>query len=670
MSDTQIATYSAGFKFEIDRASINRFNAQVNRLKKNIETKLGSLNITGLKINIKELNKSLSQASTKIVLPISNFSINATALRQQVQAAFGRGVSLRVNATGTGSTAGPRASGVGRGSGVERLAQFGSRAIPAIAGFAGLANINRISQEISSGRMSLNTVSQGRGVDAFDWIRKNSNQMGVNYMEALPAFNNYIASSINKQGYDNTLQSYKDITSFGLTRGATNESMGRANYAIGQMWSQGKVKSEELNLQLSEAKGFGGVKELFAQAYQESIGGALTGQKAEAALAAAMKKGTVLTKDVLPIVTRLMGEQSKAGIGAYQTSTAAAQNRFSNATTDAIDKFSRAGFSASMARFFNMLTKGLEESDGLIRQLGAGFNTLIIFMEALLNVGSKVFKLINDINPALSLSVAVLLPLAKIVGGTGLAFLGLALALDDISGYIHGKDSVFGSFMEYMRELTGFDWQGIATGFGVIGVAILAAFAPITALAMSIGALVIAYDYLQNLKKKEAPIVATSTSLPTYAQMNAQNQRLADEAWTANPSISTGWTAANVSIGNFFSRDSSFSGGVASRLAGVRKGSPAFLKKLRESEDQGIISSEEVDRVLSAMGTGASNPSAMESWLTKRTTFNPNVSGNENANFRIGVVNVTANDKIEFVDSIKEASTNFGAKTTIKSTGN
>lgn len=251
-SSIEIAAYYSKFSFKLDTASITKLNAKIKEVKEYISKQLSiNVKISKFTISKRELNAAIKDAAKDaggIKLAINSFAVNATELRKSVQAAYGAGVTLNVKAVSRGS-GGSQGQGRPRGSSASNefdradriLGRSGLRAVAGYAAGVGVMNINQISEDIQSSKTSLNTITGGRGVDAFQWIKDQGNSMGFDYRSQLPVFSSYLGASINKQGYDKSLESYRDLTMYGQTHGADRVSMERAMLAIGQMWSKGKV---------------------------------------------------------------------------------------------------------------------------------------------------------------------------------------------------------------------------------------------------------------------------------------------------------------------------------------------------------------------------------------------------------------------------------------------
>ena len=262
------------------------------------------------------------------------------------------------------------------------LIRAGTRAIPIIGGAYGLGQLNSANDNYQGQRMASDAIfSSGnygvKGKDARDWLMMAANRDGFNYRDTMPQFNGFMASAMPLMGYEKSRNTFESFTQFGRTRGATNESMGRALYALQQMAGKGTVMSEELNQQLAEAQGFAEAKGIFAEAYQRHLakGGPakLTGEAAIKALTDAMKKGQVKSSEVFPYVTDIMKERSASGIDDARNLASSQQARFMNMRQQFLQLFSDNGGEAGFSTFWKTMTQGMERLMQMAPQLGNYF---------------------------------------------------------------------------------------------------------------------------------------------------------------------------------------------------------------------------------------------------------------------------------------------------------
>lgn len=259
-------------------------------------------------------------------------------------------------------------------------------AVPLVAGF-GLVNKNV--QEAKSRQIALNTTAGRFGSNAATeskWLMSMANREGMAYSSMIDPYTSFMAAAAPALGMTRTRGIFEAFNQYGSTHGATKESSGRAMYALSQIASKGTVMSEELNQQMSEAVGYSGMKQLFAEAYQMSLGrsGAaiLKGEKAITELTDAMKKGAVKSAKVLPYLEELMRRDSAAGLAEARGSSVAQQNRFRNQVSEGWMNFSAGGGEAGVAFFWQMMQKMGTWWTSNAAGLGRAFETTMYWLDA------------------------------------------------------------------------------------------------------------------------------------------------------------------------------------------------------------------------------------------------------------------------------------------------
>lgn len=284
-----------------------------------------------------------------------------------------------------------RSNYLSAGGGSAAFMRYGVASLPLIGGMYGLASLNKANQELMSAEMANKATLGDQGQRSLDWLRNQANTIGFNYLDQLPIFTNFMASGTPLMGYDQSRDIFSSMTQFGMTRGATSDSMKRAMYAVSQMAAKGQVTTEELKSQLSEARGFGESRTIFAEAYQRLTGGNATGEEAASALIEAMGKGNVKSRDILPIVAQLMKEKAAGGIAVASRTSAAEQNRFANALTDLTRVFGQSGGERGFANLFQGFTSNANASTSLVEGLARGFESVAASLERVLSL-SESFK--------------------------------------------------------------------------------------------------------------------------------------------------------------------------------------------------------------------------------------------------------------------------------------
>lgn len=262
-----------------------------------------------------------------------------------------------------------------------RTLRFGAGGLPFVGGAIGLNQLNQANTDYQSQKLAAEGIFAGKlpggGSAARQQLYNLAQLNGFDYKATLPNFTRFMASAMPSLGYGGAFGSFRSITEFGRARGATGESMERALYAFSQIAGKGKVMSEELFGQLSEAAGFGESGDIFAQAYAEKSKSGLTGQKAQAALREAMKEGKVLSSDILPIVARIMSERAAPTLERARGTADANQMRFRNARQKFMERFSESGGEAGFAKLWDAAGKAMEKLADRAPQLANAFERLI-----------------------------------------------------------------------------------------------------------------------------------------------------------------------------------------------------------------------------------------------------------------------------------------------------
>jgi len=464
-----IADYYLEAGVKIDSKSLQK----VDQMLKTLERKLKALNsglagleIAKFKVDDKALKRvlgdALDEASRSVTFEITKFDVNQQSLRKSLMAATQRASkevssTVRVNANVNAREA--RHSGGGYNSGV-RGALFDAALTGGLA-FGGLGFFNERNQELQSSQIALQSIlGQQQGQQSYDWLREQANRVGFDYRQSLPQFTGFLASASPLMGVEASQQLFQAISEFGLTRGATTESQGRAFYAIQQIASKGKVSSEELNQQLSEAMGFGESRSIFAQAFQMAQGGNLTGKEADNALREAMKKGNVQFSELAPFLTQIFSQRAAPGIAAASQSSRAQAGRLQNAFNDQVSLAGINGLEEGFARLFKSLAEGLQRTDDLTKSLANTFNASTYAFSAVVDLFTDLAvdglpKLADALGVSESALLAAggaaafaMLPFGKLA----LAIAGIALAVDDLQGFMEGKDSLIGRFLDDEQE--------------------------------------------------------------------------------------------------------------------------------------------------------------------------------------------------------------------------
>lgn len=634
----QLSAYFASFGFKLDMKSVGAVRTQITKVKQMLERNLQlTMVVTKVKLGSKrQLNADIKRQMATfggVTLKISSFKIDAAALRAAVQAAYDRGVTLTINPRVNRQGGGGGGSGGGlnntmlnsRFNNIPRVLDRLGSGVATMATGMGLWELNRISEDLQTSKVALGTITNGRGDEAYNWLKERGRERGFDYSSQLPVFSSYMAASINKQGYEGSLGSFAKLTDYGLTHGADKEGLKRAMTAIGQMWSKGQIHQEELKGQLSEARGFAGAREHFATAWQDFTGGKLTGQKAEAALLKAMEKGLVKSADILPLVIEKMGIKAAGGIEAYKKTTTYAHGRFDTGFKESIELFGKGGFDEGMRNFFLTLAKHMEDNQEGITKLGKAFKYGMQILLSFIETGISFIRMLNDFSSSMTGVLIIMAPLMRIFGKWGMVLTGIMLAVEDIKVYIEGGNSAIGALLGYLEALVGFNLDPLALAFAGLGIAILAAFAPVTAFILGLAAIVEAYKAMQAEKAAADPLKEGYNSNTLYTSKQVKDLALAQSEREAKNSGRIG--RAVIGASNFLSYAGEKISGYS--FSPTSQSQVDAYTAANESYKRGKITADQLEAMGRQMELGLTSPSRIKGMLAARET-DPSIFPNSN----------------------------------------
>lgn len=218
--------------------------------------------------------------------------------------------------------------------------------------------INQNVRGVTSRHVALQTTASrfgSSGAKEGTWLMNVANREGLTYESMIDPFVSFIGAASSSVGLDRSRNVFEAVSQYGSVHGADTVSTGRALLALSQMAGKGTIMSEELKNQLAEAKGYSGMMDIFALAYQEQIGGKLTGQKAMEALLDSMKKGKVLFADIADSAARQMRLRATPGLELARKTSYAEQARFQNQTTTGWQNFTAGGGENGLRFFWQMM---------------------------------------------------------------------------------------------------------------------------------------------------------------------------------------------------------------------------------------------------------------------------------------------------------------------------
>lgn len=416
-----------------------RFIANVRKSLRAAASKIGALTI---KIHDPKLRLTVDQANLRAQIKAA---ISAAEFDVRVRVRRGPGGDLGPTPRGGVGALGGGLAGAGMG--------FMRGAIPGLGAAFAFSQLNKIQQQMQGQGLAMTAVmgDEAKGKEQSQWVKSLSQEIGMDYRAVAPSYNKMLASGQTSGMSTKSVQNiFQGVSEYGRVMGLDSDTMKGSMRAIEQMMNKGQVMSEELKGQLAER--MPGAMSAMAEAAGFGSDKASVGK-----LMDAMKKGTVKSTDVLEKFGNILAVRARSG-GALEkakTSTAAEQARMSNGFTDAVMKFSEGGFDKGMAGFFRSMAEGMEKALPGIENLGHAFEILIEPVDAFINVGATILKMLPDMGRMFGLTggqLAALGVTAGLVmlpfGGVAAAIAAIVLAVDDLITYSEGGDSLFGDWLK------------------------------------------------------------------------------------------------------------------------------------------------------------------------------------------------------------------------------
>lgn len=397
-----ITSYFAELGFGVNAKSIRKVDSALKNMEKKLKAfgKTASqnmaINLVKFNVNQKALNfamgNALDLASKQTTFQVSRFVVDQAHLNRTLSNAFAVAsksakVNIRPNMT-PGNTGSSRIPGSGRhivaggvaggiAGGLSRL--YGPALALGLGGY-GLGALNNRNQQVVAAQLQTSAVAQQAGAtpyegkQSFEWLRKQADKTGFNYLDAAPDYNK-LTSGLTGAGMsiEQSQGVFKGFSELSRVNKLDRTAQSRVYRALSQIAGKNKLQSEELTQQLAES--LPGAVSLFAEAYQKQTGGKKTGQEAITELLAAMKKGKV-KGDILTFAGDLASQKAAPGLSAASTASQAEQARYQNQVNDLAVVASNSGIESGFARLFRALNDGLKESGPMVEGLARGFDNV------------------------------------------------------------------------------------------------------------------------------------------------------------------------------------------------------------------------------------------------------------------------------------------------------
>lgn len=211
------------------------------------------------------------------------------------------------------------------------------------------------------------TGSTDAAAKEFDYLRDQSNRLGLSLLGTAKDYTQFAASVGDKLPKDQMRAIFEGASEWGLVTGASADEASRALRSLNQMMSKGTVMSEELKGQLSEA--LPGAVGLFVKALNQMKG---TTNLTEKDLFDLMQQGKLFSKDILPEVAKQMKAAARNGgaLDKAMKSNRASWQRLQTSMQNAMNIFFTSGFGNSLTSAFDAISAAVNGSGGAFEMFG------------------------------------------------------------------------------------------------------------------------------------------------------------------------------------------------------------------------------------------------------------------------------------------------------------
>lgn len=466
----QIASLFAAIGFRVDKASYQSIDKSLKTIENRVNRIQNSIKSLKMGGGLSDAFKGTERQATKATTAIDAFNKKASSGTNLISAYASSVNSLasafaNVNANKPSrlpkvpgeSVNRPRTTPSGTGGGKGFLSGLGLGDIGGFArdflpglgvGWAAMKITENARQMVATqNAFSALTGSQAGGAAEMDYVRQFSDKYGFRLKTSAEGYKGILASAqgTKLQG-EKSRKVFEGMQLYGAALGLDSEAMKRANTAVSQMISKGKVMSEELKGQLAEA--LPGAVQIFAKSMNVPV----------SKMFDMMKDGKVLSEEILPKAAEEMARVAKNGgaLEKYLNSSVAAQNRFLSKWDDFTKKLYERSGDKAIAQLFNMMTASLP-------LISSALEWVIKLFGQFLQHLNEAFSLFGRLDTPIKNTIIAITALGAALKMGGWAWIKshplmvflttLFLILDDIAGWQSGKKSLFGELFGSFDEL-------------------------------------------------------------------------------------------------------------------------------------------------------------------------------------------------------------------------
>jgi len=397
---SKVADFYAELNFKVNQNQlrqmdniIKQIEARMKKFKSNWEQSisLGNFKFDSLKLQ-KSAQQSINKIQRMLIVDLSNFRVDENRLTRSLQSAINRAQfsanSIKIKAvversplSQTARQYAQAAAGESGGgailAGAPRWLAPAALAYGAYRGTVGLFNQN--ATQISNRNLIDNVLGDPeRGAKARGYYWQQANRLGIRASDNVQGYAATIAgASAAGLSYAQGQTAWRQLTEHSVTNHLSNERQKGLTTAVVQMFSKGKIMSEELFGQAAEHSPT--FPALVAQANAEITGSGKVDAAAMQALRADMKAGRV-GNEVLLRSLQIASRLAQPGLERSTHTSQAELNRVINTRDRAIDEAGQGGLEQGFQRALNAVNTFAQDltpaATNLVKSFGEAYGAV------------------------------------------------------------------------------------------------------------------------------------------------------------------------------------------------------------------------------------------------------------------------------------------------------
>lgn len=386
----------------------------------------------------------------------------------------------------------------------------GAKALPFVGGAIGLGSVYHQMNELAGAKMTSEAIfmqyggTAKQGLDEQKWVRDQSLKLGVNYQDQAEEYAGILANGLGMgMKHEQIRDLFTGLSQYSVATHQTRFQNQRTIKAITDMLGKGQLQAQELKIQLGQAMKGSEIQmakawELSQWARKEGLdplkdrdkikekansGDINKDGKAYTRLLGDMKKGNVMSADILPYFSFYLQEFAKPIMDTRMKASSAILGRIMTTKSMMVEAFGgdiegqTAGGERGFRTLFNSILELMTGLLPLTEKLGVLFDKLTWQLQpiftALTNIAKAVDTISNSItsgNTALKVSATILGLMMSKWFRVLFVIEAISLVINDIADGLNGKDSITKRIIDTVDGLGDAEKAAIKFGVAMLGI--------------------------------------------------------------------------------------------------------------------------------------------------------------------------------------------------------